>query len=81
MQPSHEAHRHTTAVNEAKKDKADLGILGVLIHIAGDALNNLGVIIVGAVIWKTTSPGRFYADPAIGVFIAVMIFLSSIPLG
>ena len=55
--------------------------MGVLIHIGGDAINNIGVIIAGAIIWKTNSPGRFYADPAVGVAIAIMIFASSIPLG
>lgn len=55
--------------------------MGVLIHIGGDAINNIGVIIAGAIIWKTNSPGRFYADPAVGVAIAIMIFVSSIPLG
>jgi Co/Zn/Cd efflux system component len=53
----------------------------VLIHIAGDALNNIGVIIAGAIIWKTDSPARFYADPAVGVAIAIMILGSSVPLG
>jgi Co/Zn/Cd efflux system component len=53
----------------------------VLIHIAGDALNNIGVIIAGAIIWKTDSPARFYTDPAVGVAIAIMILASSVPLG
>ena len=82
MEHSHQAHRHTTPANGAKKNTAsDLGIMGVLIHIGGDAINNIGVIIAGAIIWKTNSPGRFYADPAVGVAIAIMIFASSIPLG
>ena len=63
------------------KRSPDLGIAGVLIHIAGDALNNIGVIIAGTVIWKTSSPARFYADPAVGVAIAIMVLASSVPLG
>jgi len=55
--------------------------MGVLIHVAGDAANNVGVIIAGAVIWKTKSHSRYYADPAVSVAIALMIFFSSIPLG
>lgn len=65
----------------SENPKYDLGILGVLLHLGGDAINNVGVIVVGAVIWKTSSPARFYADPAIGVMIAIMIFISSLPLG
>lgn len=55
--------------------------MGVLIHVLGDAANNVGVIIAAAVIWKTNYPGRFYADPAVSMAIAFMIFFSSIPLG
>ena len=82
MEHSHQAHRHTAPADGAKKNTTrDLGIMGVLIHIGGDAINNIGVIIAGAIIWKTKSRGRFYADPTVGVAIAIMIFASSIPLG
>jgi solute carrier family 30 (zinc transporter), member 1 len=54
---------------------------GVMLHVAGDAFNNIGVIIAGAIIWKTSSPNRFYADPAVSMAIALMILLSSLPLG
>lgn len=55
--------------------------MGVLIHVAGDAANNVGVIVAGAVIWKTKSHSRYYADPAVSLAIAFMIFFASIPLG
>jgi Co/Zn/Cd efflux system component len=55
--------------------------MGVLLHVLGDAVNNVGVIIASLVIWRTDSPGRYYADPAVGLAIALMILLSSIPLG
>lgn len=58
----------------------DLGMMGVIIHVIGDAINNVGVIISALVIWKGTGDARFYIDPAIGVFIAVMIFCTAIPL-
>lgn len=62
------------------KKQYDLGMMGVLLHVIGDAINNVGVIIVGLVIWKTDSPNRHYADPAVTLFIALMIFASVIPL-
>ena len=78
----HQAHRHAATTNDGKQRKPhDLGIAGVLMHVAGDALNNIGVIIAGAIIWKTDSPNRFYADPSVGVAIAFMIIGSAIPLG
>lgn len=56
-------------------------MLGVLIHVLGDAANNVGVIISGLIIWLTKSPGRFYADPAVSMAIALIIFTTSLPLG
>jgi solute carrier family 30 (zinc transporter), member 1 len=59
----------------------DLGMMGILLHVCGDAVNNIGVIIAALVIWKTDSPNRFYADPAVSMAISLMIFISSLPLG
>lgn len=56
-------------------------MLGVLIHVIGDAMNNVGVIISALVIWLATYGGRFYADPAVSMAISFMIFLTSLPLG
>lgn len=56
-------------------------MLGVLIHVLGDAANNIGVIISALVIWLTTYPARFYADPAVSMAIAIIILMTSIPLG
>merc|ERR1711939_1000809 len=78
--PLHDNHRHETLDRSRRGKDGDLGIMGVLIHVGGDAANNIGVIIAGAVIWKTKSPRRYYADPAVSVAIALMIFFSSIPL-
>lgn len=78
---AHDEHRHEQKNLAETENGHDLGILGVLVHIAGDAVNNMGVIVAGAIVWKTNSSGRYYADPAVGVVIALMIFVSSIPLG
>ncbi|KAJ0299064.1 hypothetical protein COL516b_009312 [Colletotrichum fioriniae] len=58
----------------------DLNMLGVLLHVLTDALNNLSVIIAALIVWKSPSPNRFYADPGVGVFIALTIMLSAGPL-
>ncbi|KAK7748540.1 hypothetical protein SLS53_000560 [Cytospora paraplurivora] len=75
---THAEHRHN--VTQLKKPGRDLGMLGVLVHIIGDAINNIGVIIAAVVIWQTRFETRFYADPAASMFIAIMIFVSAIPL-
>jgi zinc transporter 1 len=74
----HKEHRHKVTKSD---NHQDYGIAGVLIHIAGDAFNNIGVIIAGLVIWKSTSPNRYYADPTVSMAIALMILLSAVPLG
>ncbi|GFF55116.1 metal ion resistance protein/transporter (Zrc1), putative [Aspergillus udagawae] len=58
----HVEHRHNVK-SQAKKGH-DLGMMGVLIHVLGDAANNVGVIIAALVIWKAKYEGRYYADPA-----------------
>ncbi|KAL2012890.1 hypothetical protein VTN00DRAFT_415 [Thermoascus crustaceus] len=78
LRPQHHEHRHHLIRPVAKG--YDLGMMGVLLHVLGDAANNLGVIISALVIWLTHYDGRYYADPAVSMAIAVMILFSSLPL-
>jgi Co/Zn/Cd efflux system component len=56
-------------------------MMGVLLHVLCDAANNLGVMAAALVIWFAKYDGRYYADPGVSIGIALMIILSSIPLG
>jgi zinc transporter 1 len=76
--PSHATHMHI--ISKPTKHGMDLGMLGVLIHVLGDAINNIGVIISALIIWFVKSPNRFYADPAVSTWIAIMILISAVPL-
>ncbi|KAI1470574.1 putative cation diffusion facilitator family metal ion transporter [Daldinia caldariorum] len=75
---AHAEHRHT--IVDLQGSGRDLGIMGVLFHVIGDACNNVGVIIAALIIWLTTPEARFYADPGISMTIAIMILVTSIPL-
>ncbi|OMP81737.1 Zinc/cadmium resistance protein [Diplodia seriata] len=55
-------------------------MIGVIVHVLGDACNNVAVIVAALVIWLVESDARFYADPALSTVIAVMILASSVPL-
>ncbi|KAJ5701822.1 hypothetical protein N7488_009370 [Penicillium malachiteum] len=76
----HVHHKHHTNTKTSAGKHRDLAMMGVLIHVIGDCANNVGVIIAAAVIWFANYGGRFYADPAVSMGIAIMIFISSIPL-
>ncbi|OJD18518.1 hypothetical protein AJ78_01434 [Emergomyces pasteurianus Ep9510] len=76
---AHENHRHTNNSNSIKMSH-DLGAMGVFLHVVGDAINNLGVIIAALVIWKATHEGRYYADPGVSTGIGILILASAIPL-
>ncbi|PWY64076.1 cation diffusion facilitator family metal ion transporter [Aspergillus heteromorphus CBS 117.55] len=54
--------------------------LHVMVHVIGDAANNVGVMIAALVIWFTHYGGRYYADPGTSMGIALMIICTSIPL-
>lgn len=66
----------------AKKHKASksLNMHGVFLHVLGDALGNVGVIVAALFIWKTDYSWRFYSDPIVSLVITLIIFSSAIPL-
>ncbi|GAP88702.1 putative zinc cadmium resistance protein [Rosellinia necatrix] len=82
----HDDHHHTKPASKSKKghshghSHADMGMNAMVLHVIGDALGNVGVIATALIIWLTDWPGRFYADPAVSLFITLIILKSAIPL-
>ncbi|OJD33670.1 cation diffusion facilitator family metal ion [Diplodia corticola] len=74
----HAEHIHRTT--QLKPPGYDLGMMGVIVHVLGDACNNVAVIVAALIIWLVKADARFYADPALSTVIAIMILASSIPL-
>lgn len=76
---SHAGHAHARVSDGKSKPArfADLNILGVLVHILGDALNSVAVII-SAGVYKAT--GFVYADPIASVFVGCMIIATAWPV-
>lgn len=62
------------------KKKKSMNMEGVFLHVLGDALGNIGVIITALFIWKTDYSWRFYSDPLVSLLITVIIFSSALPL-
>lgn len=80
----HTAHKHSQPNGASAAghghSHSDLNMRGVFLHVMGDALGNIGVIISALIIWLTDWPGRYYADPAISLAITIVILTSAIPL-
>lgn len=83
---SHAAHKHRqpreqqTGGGGHGHSHGDLNMRGVFLHVLGDALGNVGVIVTALIIWLTTFEGRYYFDPAVSLIITVIILYSAIPL-
>ncbi|KAK4331282.1 putative Zinc/cadmium resistance protein (putative) [Rhodotorula toruloides] len=73
----HADHQHTKLQEVLEKKSYDLGLLGAMVHLFGDALNNLFVIIAAAVIWKT---GFSRVDGIASFLVGISILATSIPL-
>jgi solute carrier family 30 (zinc transporter), member 1 len=79
----HAEHNHNKPKKAGKSsnhDHGDMGMNAMILHVMGDALGNIGVIVSALIIWLTSWPGRFYADPAVSLFITIIILRSTIPL-
>jgi zinc transporter 1 len=57
-----------------------MGMNAMVLHVIGDALGNIGVMVTALIIWLTDWPGKLYADPAVSLFITAIILKTSIPL-
>ncbi|KAK3383698.1 cation efflux protein [Lasiosphaeria ovina] len=80
----HHAHNHNKPKKSGSKSHGhshgDMGMNAMVLHVIGDALGNVGVIATALVIWLSDWKWRFYADPAVSLFITLIILRSAIPL-
>ncbi|KAH8596603.1 cation efflux protein [Bisporella sp. PMI_857] len=80
----HVEHNHNKPKKASKgghsHNHGDMGMNAMILHVIGDALGNVGVIVSALIIWLTSWDGRFYADPAVSLFITLIILKSTIPL-
>ncbi|KAI5953978.1 ZRC1 [Candida margitis] len=75
------SHADGAATNDAKTKKGkSMNMEGVFLHVLGDALGNVGVIITALIIWKTDYWWKFYSDPVTSLVITLIIFNSALPL-
>ncbi|KAG8527172.1 uncharacterized protein KY384_008602 [Bacidia gigantensis] len=80
---AHEGHHHCKSRDKPDghgHSHSDLNMRGVLLHVIGDALGNVGVIISALIIWLSSGSWRFYSDPVMSLIITAIILTSAIPL-
>lgn len=59
---------------------ADMGMNAMILHVLGDALGNVGVIVTALIIWLTDWSWKYYADPAVSLLITAIILHTALPL-
>ncbi|KAJ3096097.1 hypothetical protein HDU97_006219 [Phlyctochytrium planicorne] len=59
---------------ERKPREGDLNMRSIFLHVAGDALGSVGVVVAAVAMMK------YYVDPIISLFITAIILSSTIPL-
>ena len=72
-----EGHSHKHGNNA----QGSMNMRALVLHVVGDALGNVGVIMTGLIIWLSTWQFKYYCDPVISLIITVIIFSNSLPLG
>lgn len=71
----HHDHDHEHADGEEAHEEAeDLNVRSAYLHVLGDAISSVGVIVAAALIWWT---GWTWLDPLMSVFIGILIVVSS----
>jgi len=72
-----EGHNHK---HNHHHPQGSMNMRALVLHVVGDALGNVGVILTGLIIWLSTWQYKFYCDPVISLIITVIIFSNSLPL-
>eukprot|EP01137_Pigoraptor_chileana_P032780 Opistho-2@22718 len=78
-------HPGETAVNmgagaAAHGSHGNMNMHGVFLHVLGDALGSIAVMISATVIWLSDWSGRFYMDPVMSLLFTTLIIVSTVPL-
>eukprot|EP00792_Barthelona_sp_PAP020_P002810 TRINITY_DN1440_c0_g1_i1.p1 TRINITY_DN1440_c0_g1~~TRINITY_DN1440_c0_g1_i1.p1 ORF type:complete len:418 (-),score=76.94 TRINITY_DN1440_c0_g1_i1:35-1288(-) len=73
-------HRKANNKDKVQKTHSNLNIEGLLLHIIGDLLGSIGVLVAGALIMFTNLSFKQLADPIASLLISAMMLVSSTSL-
>ncbi|KAK3102744.1 hypothetical protein FSP39_013609 [Pinctada imbricata] len=65
-------------INQASSSQ--LNMRGVFLHVLGDALGSVIVVVSALVIWFAEGSWRFYVDPAMSILMVIIILGTTVPL-
>jgi zinc transporter 1 len=74
---SNHSHSHPA---QSSNSEGHLNDHGVFLHILGDALGSVGVIVSSLIVLFANGDWKHYADPVTSIIITLMIMISTIPL-
>ncbi|XP_033752632.1 zinc transporter 1-like isoform X2 [Pecten maximus] len=66
--------------DHAGPSSAQLNMRGVFLHVLGDALGSVVVVVSGLVIWFVEDDWKYYVDPAMSIAMVIIILVTTIPL-
>lgn len=67
-------HHHDEDDHEHEGEREDLNVRSAYLHVLGDAISSVGVIVAAVLIWAT---GWLWVDPLVSVLIGLLILVSS----
>jgi len=67
-------HEHSEGESETEHEREDLNVRSAFLHVVGDAVSSVGVIVAAGLIWYT---GWQWVDPLMSVLIGILILFSS----
>ncbi|KAH6657296.1 cation efflux protein [Truncatella angustata] len=82
----HKEHNHSKPKKPSESggghghNHADMGMNAMILHVLGDALGNVGVIVTALIIWLSNWSWKSYADPAVSLLITAIILHTALPL-
>ncbi|XP_064600579.1 proton-coupled zinc antiporter SLC30A1-like [Liolophura sinensis] len=78
IEEGHHGHSHTKGGKAASGSQ--LNMRGAFLHILGDALGSVVVIISALVIWFAKGDWKYYVDPGMSIAMVIIILCTTIPL-
>ncbi|XP_076450375.1 proton-coupled zinc antiporter SLC30A1-like [Babylonia areolata] len=62
------------------RSSAQMNTMGIFLHVLGDALGSVLVIVSSLVVWKAEGQWRHYVDPSLSIIMIIIILFTTLPV-